>query len=170
MKIYSALFIALVASHNGLFADVSAAADTASAADRRSSHPHLRALTDVANPCGEGQCRNDNHCSGGVCVFDGGADCGTCTRTEPNVCAAESHCDSNGVGCPINTHCDLSFEDPQGSGCYGCNPDLGLKFVPDIADDMIEQEVEADNEEVDPVDTEDEKEAKSLRASILEEE
>jgi hypothetical protein len=35
---------------------------------------------------------------------------------------------------------------------------------------MIEQEVEADNEEVDPVDTEDEKEAKSLRASILEEE
>jgi hypothetical protein len=30
MKIYSALFIALVASHNGLFADVSAAADTAS--------------------------------------------------------------------------------------------------------------------------------------------
>jgi len=163
MKIYSALFIALVASHNGLFADVSAAADTDSAADRRSSHPHLRALTDVADPCGEGQCRNDNECDRGyVCAFDGGPDCGTC--------CPPSHCNSDGVGCPINTHCDSSFEDPQGSGCYGCYTDLGLKFVPDIADDMIEQEVEADNEEVDPVDTEDEKEAKSLRASILEEE
>jgi len=162
MKIYSALFIALVAANNGLASDVSAT--NVASADR--SHRHLRALTDVSsqNATDSGSstdsvcdvdptnnragaiCKNNNDCLSGMCISGAGQDCSICCGNHP-----WGTCDANGNGCNavIGGSCggqDHPFKVANNTipGCYNC--------------------VYNQNEERMDIDTH------SLRASILEDE
>ena len=156
MKISIALFTALIAaSHHLLVSAADAAVDGAT------SRPHLRALTDAAvdvacpnNICntnsGTNQCATGYQCQS-VRTVDGsnnGCD-GTCVP----VACPPSRCNEAGNGCDSGSECD-THAPAETDGCFHC--------------------VIHDNEPAPPILQNDEdgseREATSLRASILEEE
>ena len=147
MKISIALFTTLIAASHHLLAS---AADAA--ADGATSRSHLRALVDAAVDvaCSGDRCNNDSNCDIAYqCQIVSGCN-GRCVEIP---CNKEYHCNAAGNGCPAGATCDTGF--PAGDGCYVCL----IRGNGDEEADAIQNDEDGS-----------EREATSLRASILEEE
>ena len=172
MKIYTTLFIALVAANNnnGRLTNVSAAAVASDSFDGAAgSQPHLRALTDlssqnatdtnatdtnatapvcmVTNDRGGATCNSDSDCLSGICVPGATSqECSRCCGQHPG-----GACNAAGEGCnaQYGGSCDFTRNFTMGEevihGCYKC-----------VHNDEDEEEMDVDTP--------------SLRASILKEE